>query len=56
MCGNLPLNFEDGKVLESTVNWFLIELNQIHPEYYLLPNTEPNSKYYLENYFRNKIE
>ena len=39
--------------LEYTVSWFPIELNQLQTENYLLPNTEPNSKYYLEKYFEN---
>ena len=48
--------FEGGKVLEYTVSWFHIELNQPEQEYYFLSNTEPNSKYYLEKYFENSIE
>ena len=43
--------FEDGKVLESTVILFPIESNRLQPEYYFPPNTEPSSKYYLEEYF-----
>ena len=42
-------------MLESTVSWFPIELNRTEQEYYLPPNIEPNSKYYLENYFENSI-
>ena len=43
-------------VLESTVSWLTIESNQLQPEYYFLPNTEPNPKYYLEKYFENRAE
>ena len=42
-------------MLESTVSWFPIELNWSQPEYYFLPNAEPNSKYYLGKYFENMI-
>ena len=51
----LSTYFEDGEVLEFTVSWYLIKLNLPHSEYYFLPNTEPNSKYYLEKYFKNRI-
>ena len=43
--------FKDGKVMKYTVIWFPIELNWIHTEYHFLPNTYPDSKYYLEKYF-----
>ena len=43
-------------MFESTVSWSHIESNKTHTEYYLPPNIEPNSKYYLENYFENRIE
>ena len=36
------------QVFEYTVSWFPIEYNQLQPEYYFQPNTEPNPK---ENYF-----
>ena len=45
---------EDSKVLESTISWFLIELNQLQTEYYFPPNTKPDSKYYLEKYFKKQ--
>ena len=48
--------FEEGGVLEYTVSWFPIILNQLHPEYYLPPNNRPNSKYYLNKYSKNSIE
>ena len=32
-------------ILESTVRLFHIELNQLQPEYYFLPNKEPDLKY-----------
>ena len=55
------INFDmaDGlyySVLESTASWLPIESNIIQPEYYFPPNTEPNSNYYLDNYFKNSIE
>ena len=36
----LSTYFEDGKVLESTVSWLLIESNQPENDYYWPPNTE----------------
>ena len=43
-------------VLESTVSWLLIELNQLQTEYNFPPNTEQNLKYYLEKYFKNNMD
>ena len=34
----LSTYFEDGKVMEYTVSWLRIESNQLHPQFYLLPN------------------
>ena len=47
--------FRDEKLLEYTVGLFSIESNRIHPEYYFLSNTELDTKYYLEKYFKNII-
>ena len=43
-------------ILWLTVCLFRIESNKLNIEYYFPPSIEPNSKYYLENYFENSIE
>ena len=49
----LSTYFDNKKVLEFTVSWFLIEYNQLQPKYYFSPNTEPNLNYYLEKCLEN---
>ena len=51
----LSTYFKNGKLLEYIVSWISIESNGHKQEYYLPPKTEPNSKYYLENYFKNLV-
>ena len=46
-------NFNNRKVLESTISLFLSESNHLHPEYYFPPNNKPDSKYILEKYLEN---
>ena len=46
----------DTTVLEYTVSLLTIEYNRPQKEHYLLPSTEPNSKYYLKKYFKNSID
>ena len=43
-------------LLKPTISWSLIESNQLHREYYFLPNNKSNLKSYLEKHLENSID